>query len=126
MKEYGEGKVTRLTPVFDYQKREKELFRPLKYYSYFEKKKMESMVTLGIAQQAAKNYNEEKQKPEVDSFLFSMKAQDVFAQAEDEVKKVFRFSSILKHYGMYNLAVIGNEHYALLALNLDMIPVNIG
>lgn len=127
VKEYVEGKATRLTPVFDYQKGEKELFRPRKYYSYFENKKnMESMVALGIAQQATENFNDEKHKPEVSSFLFSKKAQDVFEQAEDEVKKIFRFSSILQNYGMYNLAVIENEHHALLALNLDMIPVNIG
>ncbi|MCU6688183.1 ATP-binding protein [Dorea acetigenes] len=127
VRECVEGKATRLTPVFDYQKGEKELFRLRKYYSYFENKKnMENMVALGIAQQATENYNEEKQRPEVGSFLFSKKAQDVFAQAEDEVKKVFRFSSMLQNYGMYNLAVIENEHYALLALNLDMIPVNIG
>lgn len=127
VKEYVEGKATRLTPVFDYQKGEKELFRPRKYYSYFENKKnMESMVALGIAQQGTENFNDEKHKPEVSSFLFSKKAQDVFEQAEDEVKKIFCFSGILQNYGMYDLAVIENEHYALLALNLDMIPVNIG
>lgn len=126
VKEYIEGKVTRLTPVFDYQQGEKELFRPRKYYSYFENKKnMDNIVALGIARQATENFNEEKQKSEVSSFLFSKKAQDVFAQAEDEVEKIFRFSSILQKYGMYNLAVIENEHYALLALNLDRIPINI-
>lgn len=127
VKECTEGKTTRLTPVFDYQKGEKELFRPRKYYSYFENKKhMESMVALGIAQQATENFNEEKRKPEVGSFLFSKKAQEVFAQAEGDVEKIFRFSSILQNYGMYDLAVIENEHYALLALNLDRLPVNIG
>ncbi len=127
VRESAEGKTTRLTPVFDYQKGEKELFRPRKYYSYFENKKnIESMVALGIAQQATENFNEEKQKPEVGSLLFSKKAQEVFAQAEGDVEKIFRFSSILQNYGMYDLAVIENEHYALLALNLDMLPVNIG
>ena len=59
-------------------------------------------------------------------FYFPKKAQDVFAKAEDDVAKIFRFSSILQNYGIYDLAVIENEYYALLALNLDMIPVNIG
>lgn len=127
VREYTEGRSTRLTPVFDYQKGDKDLFRPRKYYSYFENKKnIESMVALRIAQQATEDFNEEKQKPEVGSFLFSKKAQEVFAQAEGDVEKIFRFSSSLQDYGMYDLAVIENEHYALLALNLDMIPVNIG
>lgn len=127
VKESSEGKTTRLAPVFDYQKGEKELFRPRKYYNYFENKKnIESMVALGIAQQATENFNEEKQKPEAGSFLFSKKAQEVFAQAEGDVEKIFRFSSILQNYGLYDLAVIENEHYALLALNLNLIPVNIG
>ena len=126
VRECAERKTTRLTPVFYYQNGEKELFRPQKYYKYFENKKnMESMVALGIAQQATKNFNEEQQKPEVSSFLFSKKAQDVFAQAEGEVGKIFRFSSILQNYGIYHLAVIENEHYALLALNLDRLPINI-
>ena len=37
MKKLKEGEKTRLTAVFDYQKGEKELFRPLKYYSAFER-----------------------------------------------------------------------------------------
>lgn len=127
VKENVEGKVTRLTPVFDYQRGEKELFHPKKFYKYYENKKnMESMVALGIAQQATESFNEEKQKAEVSSFLFSKKAQEVFAKAEDDVGKIYRFSSILQNYGIYDLAVIENEYYALLALNLDMIPVNIG
>lgn len=126
VRECVEGKTTRLTPVFDYQRGEKELFRPQKYYKYFENKKnIENMVALGIAQQATENFNEEKQRPEVSSFLFSKKAQDVFAGIEGEAKKISLFSSILQNYGMYNLAVIENEHYALLALNMDMLPVNI-
>lgn len=127
VKEYSEEKTTRLTPVFDYQKGESALFQPRKYYSYFENKKnMESMVALRIAQQTTENFNEEKQKPEVGSFLFSKKAQEVFARVEGDAEKIFRFSSILQNYGRYDLAVIENEHYALLALNLDMIPINIG
>lgn len=125
VRENVEGKTTRLTPVFDYQRGEKELFHPKKFYRYYENK-IESMVALGIAQQATENFNEEKQRTEVSSFLFSKKAQDVFAKAEDDVAKIFRFSSILQNYGIYDLAVIENEYYALLALNFDMIPVNIG
>lgn len=129
VKENVDGKITRLTPIFDYQLGEKELFRPRKFYRYYENKKnMENMVALGIAQQATENFNEEKQKAEVSSFLFLKKAQEVFAKAQDEIEigKIYRFSSILQEYGIYDLAVIENEYYALLALNLDMIPVNIG
>lgn len=126
VRELVEGKVTRLTPIFDYQRGEKELFRPQKFYKYYENKKnMESMIALGVAQQATENFNEEKQQAEVGSFLFSKKAQEVFAEAEDEVGKIYRFSSILQNYGIYDLAVIENKYYALLALNLDMIPLNI-
>ena len=77
-----------MTPVFDYQRGEKELFHPKKFYRYYENK-IESMVALGIAQQATENFNEEKQRTEVSSFLFSKKAQDVFAKAEDDVSKIF-------------------------------------
>lgn len=129
VRENVDGKITRLTPIFDYQLGEKELFRPRKFYRYYENKKnMENMVALGIAQQATENFNEEKQKAEVSSFLFLKKAQEVFAKAQDEIEigKIYRFSSILQEYGIYDLAVIENEYYALLALNLDMIPVNIG
>lgn len=127
VRELIEDKVTRLTPIFDYQRGKKELFRPQKFYKYYENKKnMENMIALGIAQQATENFNEEKQQAEVGSFLFSKKAQDVFAGAEDEVEKIYRFSSILQNYGVYDLAVIENRYYALLALNLDMIPLNIG
>lgn len=126
VRELVEGKVTRLAPIFDYQRGEKELFRPQKFYKYYENKKnMESMIALGVAQQATENFNEEKQQAEVGSFLFSKKAQEVFAEAEDEVGKIYRFSSILQNYGIYDLAVIENKYYALLALNLDMIPLNI-
>lgn len=125
VRENIEGKTTRLTPIFDYQRGEKELFHPRKFYRYYENN-MESMVAFGIAQQATENFNEEKQRTEVSSFLFSKKAQDEFAKAKNDAAKIFRFSSILQNYGIYDLAVIENEYYALLALNLDMIPVNIG
>ena len=125
VRENVEGKTTRLVPVFDYQRGEKELFHPKKFYRYYENN-MESMVALGIAQQATEYFNEEMQRTEVGSFLFSRKAQEEFAKAEDDAAKIFRYSSILQNYGIYDLSVIENEYYALLALNLDMIPVNIG
>ena len=40
------------------------------------------MVALGVAQQTAENFNEEKQAPEIGSFLFSKKAQEVFGKAQ--------------------------------------------
>ena len=36
VRENVEGKTTRLTPVFDYQRGEKELFHPKKFYRYYE------------------------------------------------------------------------------------------
>lgn len=119
-----EGKRTKLTPIFDYHKGEKELFRPLKYFNYFEKN-IDNMVALGIAQQVTENFNDEKQIPEVSSFLFSKKAQDVFAKGQGEIKKISYISKTLQTYGLYDLTVIENTYHALLALNLDAIPVNI-
>ncbi|WP_281725002.1 AAA family ATPase [Lachnoclostridium phocaeense] len=124
MKKLKEGEKTRLTPVFDYQKGEKELFRPLKYYSAFERD-MESMVALGVAQQTAENFNEEKQVSEIGSFLFSKKAQEVFGKAQGETGKIYALTKPLQNYGLYDMAVIENAHYGLLALNLDTIPVNV-
>lgn len=124
MREVEEGKHTRLTPVFEYHKGEKELFRPLKYYAQFEKD-MDSMVALGIARQTTEDFNEEEQIPEVGSFLFSRKAQEVFEKAKGETEKIFFLSQFLQMYGVYDLAVIENAHYGLLALNLDAIPVNV-
>lgn len=124
MKEIVEGKRTRLTSLFEYQKGVKELFRPQKHYNYFEKN-MEYMMALGIAHQSVENYNEEKRRPEVGSFLFSKKAQEVFAKATGEPEKIYFISSILQFFGMNNLAVIENSHYGLLALNLEALPINI-
>ena len=124
MKKLEEGKQTRLTPIFDYHKGEKELFRPLKYYSVFERD-MESMIALGVAQQTAENFNEEKQVPEIGSFLFSKKAQEVFEKVQGEAGKIYALTKPLQNYGLYDLAVIENAHYGLLALNLDTIPVNV-
>lgn len=124
MRECCQEKRTKLTPVFDYHRGENELFRPHKYHSYFEKN-MENMVFLEIARQASENFNEEKQVPEVTSFLFSKKAQDVFAKAGGDPGRIYYLSNLLRTYGTENLAVIENTHYALLALNLDTIPVNI-
>ena len=73
-REMSEGK--RITPVFDYQKGKKELFRPLKLYERFSKD-IQNVIALGVAEQATQNYNEEKGVPEVSSFLFSRKAQEV-------------------------------------------------
>ena len=86
---------------------------------------MESMVALGVAQQTAENFNEEKQISEIGSFLFSKKAQEVFGKAQGEAGKIFALTKPLQNYGLYDLAVIENAHYGLLALNLDTIPVNV-
>ena len=122
MKECKEGR--RLTPVFEYCRGEKELFRPLKYLEYFQKN-LESLVALGIAQQVTEGFNEEKQMPQVGSFLFSKKAQEVFGKESGELERLSKVSRILKNYGLFELAVIENAHYGLLALNLDTIPINI-
>ena len=82
-REMSEGK--RITPVFDYQKGRKELFRPLKLYERFSKD-IQNVIALGVAELATQNYNEEKGVPEVSSFLFSRKAQEVFEKAEGEAE----------------------------------------
>ena len=124
VREIQEGKRTRLTPIFEYQKGDKELFRPLKYYARFQKD-MESMVALGIARQTTEEFDEEKQIPKVGSFLFSRKAQEVFEKADGDTERIYALSHLLQNYGMYDLAVIENTHYGLLALNLDAIPLNV-
>ena len=63
--------------------------------------------------------------PQVGSFLFSKKAQETFSKEKGEIEKLANLCSILQNYGLYDLAVIENAHYGLLALNLDTIPVNI-
>ncbi|HIX67536.1 MAG TPA: ATP-binding protein [Candidatus Anaerostipes excrementavium] len=123
-REMAGKKGTRLNSLFDYHKGEKELFRPLKYYARFEKD-MDSMVALGIAQQATEDFDEEKHLPRVSSFLFAKKAQDVFKKTKGDAEKIYFFSHILQKYGFYDLAVIENTHYGLLALNLDAFPVNV-
>lgn len=122
MKECIEGK--RLTPVFEYRKGSPELFRPLKNLEHF-RKNLESMVALGMAQQITEGFDEERQAPQVGSFLFSKKAQETFSKEKGEVERLSNLCSILQSYGLYDLAVIENAHYGLLALNLDTIPVNI-
>lgn len=122
MKECIEGK--RLTPVFEYHKGSSELFRPLKNLEFF-RKNLESMVALGMAQQITEGFDEERQMPQVGSFLFSKKAQETFSKGKGEIEKLSNLCNILQNYGLYNLAVIENAHYGLLALNLDTIPVNI-
>lgn len=122
MRKEEEG--TRLTPVFEYKKGEKELFRPKKYYNYFEKS-MDHMIALGVAKQATEGYDEEAKQPEVSSFLFSAKAQEVFSKADGDARNIYLFSRLLNHYGIYDLAVIENAHYGLLTLNMDTLPINI-
>lgn len=123
-KEILENKRTKLTTLFEYTKGEKELFHPLKHYGFFERN-IEYLMALGIAHQSVENYNEEKHRPEVGSFLFSPRAQEVFSKAAGEAGKIYFISNILQYYGMNNLAVIENSHYGLLALNLEALPVNI-
>lgn len=115
---------TKLTPVFDYNKGAAELFTPLKYYRYFEKN-MKSMVSLGIAQQNTENYNEEKQRSEIKSFLFSKNAQNIFMSADGDASKIYSISRILQAYGINDLSVIENFHNGLLALNINTLPLNI-
>lgn len=124
MKQQSEAERTKLTPVFEYRRGEKEIFRPLKYYQYFMKN-IDYMVSLGIAKQATEDFDEEKQKSEVSSFLFSKKAQEIFANGPKETRKIYMISSILQSYGINDLAVVENAHYGLLALNLDALPINI-
>ena len=83
------------------------------------------MVALGIAQQLSENFNEDNQKSEVYSFLFSRKAQEVFSKADGEAKKIHEISSVLQTYGLNDLAVVENSHYGLLALNIKTFPMNI-
>lgn len=121
-REVAKGK--RLTPVFDYQRGRKELFRPLKLYECFSKN-MQDVIALGIAQQATQNFNEEKGVPEVSSFLFSKKAQEVFEKAQEEAAQIYFLSHVLQKYAIYELAVVENAQYGYLSLNLEHMPVNI-
>lgn len=121
-REMSEGK--RITPVFDYQKGKKELFRPLKLYERFSKD-IQNVIALGVAEQATQNYNEEKGVPEVSSFLFSRKAQEVFEKAEGEAALLALLSQCFQKYGIYALAVVENAQYGYLSLNLESMPVNI-
>ena len=118
----SEGK--RITPVFDYQKGRKELFRPLKLYECFSKD-IQNVIALGVAEQATQNYNEEKGVPEVGSFLFSRKAQEVFEKTEGEAALLSLLSQCFQKYGIYDLAVVENAQYGYLSLNLENMPVNI-
>lgn len=115
---------TKLTPIFEYVKGEKLLFSPLKYYREFEKD-LDSMVALGIARQLSENYDEDSRKPEVYSFLFSKKAQEVFSKAVGKARKIYEVTSVMQSYGLNDLAVVENSHYGLLALNIKAFPMNI-
>ena len=69
--------------------------------------------------------NEEKGVPEVSSFLFSRKAQEVFEKAEGEAALLSLLSQCFQKYGIYDLAVVENAQYGYLSLNLENMPVNI-
>ena len=100
----SEGK--RITPVFDYQKGRKELFRPVKLYERFSKD-IQNVIALGVAEQATQNYNEEKGVPEVSSFLFSRKAQEVFEKSmKVRLQLLSLLSQLFQKYGIYDLAVV--------------------
>ncbi|MFZ2180630.1 MAG: ATP-binding protein, partial [Blautia wexlerae] len=114
----------RITPVFDYQKGRKELFRPVKLYERFSQD-IQNVIALGVAEQATQNYNEEKGVPEVSSFLFSRKAQEVFEKTEGEAALLSLLSQCFQKYGIYDLAVVENAQYGYLSLNLENMPVNI-
>lgn len=124
MKTLDDGKRTKLTSLFEYHKGEKELFRPMKHYNYFEKS-MEQMVALTIARQATESFDEDTQRLEIGSFLFSKKAQEVFERAQGDTAKIYFLSHILQSYGINDLMVIDNSYYGLASLNLNALPVNI-
>lgn len=124
MKELKKERKTRLTSIFEYNRGDKRLFLPLKYYQYFAKD-LNQLVSLGVAQQLTEYYNEEKQKSEIGSFLFSRKAQEVFSKAQNEFTKIYKFSNILQSYAVNDLAIVENSQYGLLALNFRSLPVNI-
>jgi len=113
----------RLTPVFRYVRGGKSLFTPIASFRYFEKR-LEDMVSLSVAHQLSESFNDEKQLPEITSFLFSAKAQEVFSKAKGDPYKIYQVSSVLQRFGRDYLAVIENAHYGLLALNLTTIPMN--
>ena len=121
-REMSEGK--RITPIFDYQKGGKELFRPVKLYQCFSRD-IQNVIALGIAEQATQNYNEEKGVSEVSSFLFSRKAQEVFEKTEGEALLLSLLTRCFQKYGIYDLAVIENAQYGYLSLNLENMPINI-
>ena len=88
-------------------------------------KDIQNVIALGVAEQATQNYNEEKGVPEVSSFLFSRKAQEVFEKAEGEAALLALLSQCFRKYGIYDLAVVENAQYGYLSLNLESMPVNI-
>ena len=88
-------------------------------------KDIQNVIALGVAEQATQNYNEEKGVPEVSSFLFSRKVQEVFEKAEGEAALLALLSQCFQKYGIYALAVVENAQYGYLSLNLESMPVNI-
>ena len=114
-REMSEGK--RITPVFDYQKGRKELFRPVKLYERFSKD-IQNVIALGVAEQATQNYNKEKGVPEKKKKKKTRIAQDVFEKAEGEAALLSLLSQCFQKYGIYDLAVVENAQYGYLSLNL--------
>ena len=82
-------------------------------------KDIQNVIALGVAEQATQNYNEEKGVPEVSSFLFSRKAQEVFEKAEGEAALLSLLSQCFQKYEIYDLAVVENAQYGYLSLNLE-------
>lgn len=123
-KPIGTSGRTRLSDLFKYKRGDKALFTPQKYFRSFEQD-VESRIQLGIAQQFSENYNEERQRSEITSFLFAAKAQEVFSKIKGDAGKIYQFTSLLQAFGRKNLTVIENSHNGLLALNLNSLPVNI-
>ena len=115
VREIEEGKRTRLTPIFEYQKGDKELFRPLKYYARFQKD-MESMVALGIARQTTEEFDEEKQIPKVGSFLFSRKAQEVFEKADGDTERIYAkfVTGAYYYFGLGNIEKDYNKAFQII------------
>lgn len=123
-KPIGTSDRTRLSDLFNYKRGDKALFRPLKYFRSFEQD-VESRIQLGMAQQFSENYNEEHQRSEITSFLFALKAQEVFSKVKGEAGTIYSFTKLLQAFGRNDLTVIENSHNGLLALNLSSLPMNV-
>jgi AAA15 family ATPase/GTPase len=123
-KPVGTDEKRRLSTMFVYSKDEKELFGPRKLYQHFARD-MQSMIAFGMGQQLTQQYNEEKERFEVCSFLFSRQVQKVLHQDKENVGLFTDICQLLSSYGMYDMAVVESGQYGLMALNLDTLPVHI-